>query len=145
MAPVSSETFSFISRDHIEHVALCIEVLFGLCWRDVSDGSKQAPVVEPVDPTERGHFQILHVAPRSLAVNQLGFVEAVYGFREGVVVAVTNAADRWFNASFGQSLGIANGQILPAAIRVVDQSALLDGPSIVQGLLKSIENKVSFG
>jgi len=31
------------------------------------------------------------------------------------------------------------------AIRVVDQSALLDGSSIVQGLLKSIENKVSFG
>ena len=44
---------------------------------------------------------ILHVAPRSLAVNQLGFVEAVYGFREGVVVVVTNAADRWFDTGFG--------------------------------------------
>src|SRR6056297_1437170 len=109
IAPVSSETYSFISRDNIEHVALCIEVLFGLCWRDVSDGAEQASVVEPVDPAAGGHFQILHVAPRSLAVNQLGFVEAVYGFREGVVVAVPNAADRWLNASFGQTLGIANG------------------------------------
>ncbi|GAA6195211.1 hypothetical protein NBRC116598_06550 [Pseudophaeobacter arcticus] len=30
---------------------------------------------------------------------------------------------------------------MPAAIRVMDQSAFLDGPSIVQGLFKSIENK----
>src|SRR6056297_328438 len=101
IAPVSPETHSFISRDHIEHVALCIEVLFGLSWRDVSDGAKQASVVEPIDPSEGGHFKILHVAPRTLAVNQLGFVEAVYGFSEGVVIRVTNAADRWFNANFG--------------------------------------------
>jgi hypothetical protein len=57
-------------------------VLSDIQQRDVSDGSKQAPVVEPIHLVEGGHFQILHVAPRSLAVNQLGFVEAVYGFRE---------------------------------------------------------------
>ena len=34
------ETYSFISRDHIEHVALCIEVVFSLSRRDVSNGSK---------------------------------------------------------------------------------------------------------
>jgi len=33
--PTLPETYSFISRDHIEHVALCIEVLFGLGWRDI--------------------------------------------------------------------------------------------------------------
>jgi len=110
-----SETYSFISRDHIEHVALCIEVLFGLGWRDISDGAKQAAVVEPIDPSERGHFQILHVAPWTLAVDQLSFVEAVYGFSEGVVIRVTDTADRWLNASFGQTLGVSNGQILPAA------------------------------
>ena len=84
----------------------------GLCWRDVSDGAKQAPVVEPVDPAEGGQFQILHVAPWALAVNQLGFVETIDRFSEGVVVAVTDAADRWLNASFSQTIGVSNGQIL---------------------------------
>lgn len=67
IAPDLSETYSFILRDHIEHVAPCIEGLFRLCWRDVSDGSKQPTVVEPIDPAEGCHFQFLHVAPRSLA------------------------------------------------------------------------------
>ena len=88
---------------------LCIVVLFRLGWRDVSDGAKQAPVVEPIDPAEGGHFQILHVAPRALTMNQLGFVETVYSFGEGIVVRIPDAADRWFNACFGQTLGVANG------------------------------------
>ena len=115
-APVLPETYSFISRDHIEHVVLCIEVLFSLCWRDVSDGAQQAPVVEPIDPAEGGHFQILHVAPRTLTMNELGFVEPVDRFSQGVVIRIPDAADRWFNACFGQTLGIANGQILPVPL-----------------------------
>jgi hypothetical protein len=78
-------------------------------------------------------------------VNQLGFVKTVFGFRESVVIRVTDAADRWFDARFGQTLGVSNGQILPATIRVMNQPAPLDRPSIMQGLFKSIENKVSFG
>ena len=109
------------------------------------DGTEQTSVVEPIDPAEGGHFQILHVAPRALAVDQFGFVETVYRFSEGVVIRVTDTADRWLNASFGQTLGVSNGQILPAAIRVMNQSALLDRPSIMQGLFQRIENKVSFG
>jgi hypothetical protein len=54
-------------------------------------------------PPEGGYFQILHVAPLPLAVDQFGFVKTVYRLGEGLVVAVTNAADRWFDASFGQS------------------------------------------
>ena len=73
-------------------------------------------MVEPVDPSERGHFQILHIAPRPLAVDQLRFVEAVYGFSQGVIIRVTNTADRWLNASFGQTLGVSNGQILPVPL-----------------------------
>ncbi len=101
--------YSFISRDPIEHVTLCIEVLFGFGWRDNSDGAKQATIVEPIDPAESGHFQVLHVAPWSLAVNQFGFVETIYSFSEGVVVGIPDAADRWLNACFGQTLGKANG------------------------------------
>ncbi len=145
-APVSPETYRFISRDHIEHVALCTVVLFGLGRQDVPDGAKQPPFVElrrflenaGIDPSESGHFEILHVAPRPLAIDPFGFVEAVYRLGEGVVVAVTNASDRWFDASLGQPVGVSNRQILPAAVRMVNQSALLHRPSIMQGLLQSI-------
>lgn len=116
-------------------------------------------MVEAVDPSERGHFQILHIAPRPLAVDQLRFVEAVYGFSEGVVIRVANNADRWLNASFSQTLVVSNGQILPAhclgralfnnvlkgAIRMMNQSALLDRPSFMQGLFQGIENKNCLG
>lgn len=93
IALVRSEAYRFISRDHIEYVAKCIEVLFCLCWRDLSDGVKQAAVVKPVDPSECGHFQILHVAPQSMAMNHLGFVKSIYSFDEGVVLCVTDAFD----------------------------------------------------
>jgi hypothetical protein len=56
-----------------------------------------------VRPPEGGYFQILHVAPLPLAVEQFAFVNTVYRLDEGLVVAVTNAADRWVDASFGQS------------------------------------------
>lgn len=72
---------------------MSIEVQFCLCWRDVSDWAKQAPVVEPIDPSEGGHFQILHIATRSLAMDQFSFVEAIDRFSEGVV--------RGFDACFG--------------------------------------------
>ena len=52
-------------------------------------------------------------------MDKFGFVEAVYSFSEGIVIRVTDAADRWFDASFGQTLGVSNGQILPAAVRMV--------------------------
>ena len=50
-------------------------------------------VVEPVDIVERRPFDMLHVAPGSLAVDQLGLVDAVERFGERVV-AVALGADR---------------------------------------------------
>jgi len=58
-------------------------------------------VIKPIDPAERRHFQILHVAPSALAIDQFGYVETVYSFSEGVVIRFTNAADRWLDACFG--------------------------------------------
>lgn len=78
-------------------------------------------------------------------MHQFGFVETVDGFSEGVDITGVNAADGWFDASFGQSLCVSNGQILPAVIRVMDQSALLDGRSIMQCLFQRIENQVCLG
>jgi len=61
-------------------------------------------VVEPIDPSEGGHFQILHVAPWTLAVDQLGFVETVNRLNEGVI-RVPDAAGRWFDACFAGCIG----------------------------------------
>ncbi len=85
---------------------MCIKVLFSLCWRDIRRRPKQASVVEQrrlfdnamVDPSERGHFQILHVAPRALAVNQLGFEQAADRLGAGVAIQVADPAARWFDA-----------------------------------------------
>jgi len=99
------------------------------------------PVVEPVNPAEDGQFQNLDVAPWSLAMNQLSFVETAYRFREGVVVTVTDATDSLLDASFGQTLCISNGQILPAAIRAMNQSAFLDVPLNMQGLFQASSTK----
>lgn len=56
IAPGSPVTFSFISRDRIEHVALCIEALIGLCCRGLSNGAKQAPDVEPTEPSRTAYL-----------------------------------------------------------------------------------------
>lgn len=75
--PDFTEPYSCISGKNIEHVALCIEVVFSLCWRNVSNGSEQAFVFESIDPSERGHFQIWHVASQLLPMGQFGIVEPV--------------------------------------------------------------------
>ena len=64
-------------------------------------------IKQPIDRAKRGHFQIRHVAPRVLTVNQLGFVETICGLSEGIVLRVSDAADRRFDASFGQKLSVA--------------------------------------
>ena len=70
----------------------------------MADRSEQAAVVEPVDPFERGHFDGRRSRPGSLPPDHLGFVKAVDGLGEGVVIRVTNAADRGNQIGLGQVL-----------------------------------------
>src|SRR5690606_35505932 len=42
---------------------------------------------------------------------------------------------------FGEALGVANTDILRSAVRVVHQTAAMNGPPFVQGLLESVEHK----
>ena len=58
------------------------------------DGRKQTTIVKPVDPFECFPFDRSHGFPRPQLVNDLGFVEAVYRFGQGIIVRVTDAADR---------------------------------------------------
>ena len=75
------------SRRHIDVIRGSIILFFGFGRRDVSDRFEQSPVVEPVDPLERGIFDGFEAAPRPASVDHLGFVEAVDGLGQSVVVA----------------------------------------------------------
>ncbi len=55
---------------------------------DIPDGFEEPPVVEPVNPLERGDFHRLTGFPGASGVNQFRFVEAVDGFFQGVIVTI---------------------------------------------------------
>ena len=82
--------------------------------RDVADGLQQPAIVKPVNPLEGCELDPLEVAPRAPTMNDLGFVEAVDRFGEGVVVGVADAADRGLDPGFGEALRIFDGNILGA-------------------------------
>jgi hypothetical protein len=58
----------------------------GLGGRDIPDWREEAAVVEPVDPFEGSELDRFEAAPEAAPMDRLGFVEAVDGFGEGVVV-----------------------------------------------------------
>lgn len=85
----------------------------GLGRRNVADGSEQAMVVEPVDPAQGGHLDARSGRPRPLPPDHLGFVKSVDGFSEGIVICVSNAANRRHQIGLGQALGVVHGQVRP--------------------------------
>ena len=69
-------------------------------------------VVEPVHPLQGGQFHRFPGFPGCPAVNQFSFVQAVDGFGQRIVIAVTPTAYGGFNPSFGELFGVPNGDIL---------------------------------
>ena len=74
-------------------------------------------------------------------MDHLGLEQAVDGFGKSIVVGITDAADRGFDACLGEPFRVAKREVLPPAIRVVDEPAALDGTALMQGLLQGIEHK----
>ena len=70
---------------------------------DLYDAIKQ-----PVHPFQCGELDSFEVLPWSSAMDDFGFVETVDRFGESIVVAVANTSDGRLDASFCQSLGVAN-------------------------------------
>jgi len=98
----------FESGHHSQVGQLFIVACLGLGRWDVADWLEETPVVEPVHPFGGGEFHRFRVAPGSTPVDHFGFEQAVDRLGEGVVIAVTDAADGRFDAGFGEALGIAN-------------------------------------
>ena len=89
------EAIWFKLRDYFGDFHSRVEVSLRLRRRNISNGLEQAPVVEPIDPFERCVFDGFNGAPRSASMDELRFEEAVDGFRQSVVIAVADAADRF--------------------------------------------------
>src|SRR5215213_804847 len=68
-------------------------------------------------------------------------VEAVDRLRESVVKTVADAPNRGLDPGRGQALGVANRHVLPTAIRMVHETATLDGSARVKGLLQGIQHE----
>ena len=66
---------------------------FRLIWTDVSDGSKPAFFVEPIDPVEGGKFDITFSLPRPLMFDDFGFIDAIDRLGHRSVVTVADAAN----------------------------------------------------
>ena len=99
-------------------------------------------MVEPGYPFEGGQLQGLDGFPRGTAVDQFSLVEAIDGFGQGVVVTITLAADGRFDAGLGQSLGVADGNLLRAAILMMDQAGITLGLVGIKRLFQGIQNEV---
>src|SRR4029450_5496339 len=117
-------------------------VCFGFGRRDVADGFEQAMVVEPRDPLEGGQLDRLWRLPRGSTMDELGFVQPVDRLGQRVVVAVALAPPRRLDPTFDQPLGVADGDVLRAAVGVMDQFALALPSAREQRLLQRIQNEV---
>jgi hypothetical protein len=94
---------------------------FVLRRRDHPELTVQAAVVEPVDVVEGGVLDVLKPSPRTLVSDQLRLVEPIEGFGQGVIVAIAPRPHRGDRAGLGQALGVANRDVLHAAIGMVNQ------------------------
>jgi len=88
-------------RDHVFSFQSRVEAGLRFGWLEVPDGLEQAAVVEPIDSFQRRVFHHLEAAPRSAAMDHLGFEKAIYGHGQGVVIAVPDTADEEVDAGNG--------------------------------------------
>ena len=64
--------------------------------------------VEPVVPAEGGEFDVVDGPSWSLPADQLGLVEPVDRLCEGVVVAVTDGANRRCGSELGEAFAVTD-------------------------------------
>src|SRR5690606_1559643 len=115
-----------------------IESLLVLSRWNITDRLKKALVIEPPDPFERGELDVFESSPRPPLADHFRFVEANHRFGEGIVVRVASAADGRLDAGFRQPLGVANGEILHAAVAVMNELLSLGFVAVPERLLKRV-------
>ena len=89
----------------VEPVALCLPS---------NDAAHRRNLIGRLRPFERGVFDRVERPPRPTPMNDLGLVKAIDRLGQGVVIAVADAADRRFDASFGKPFGVFDRDVLAA-------------------------------
>jgi hypothetical protein len=84
------EAISFKLCGHGRCIQHGVISFFGFGWRYVADGLQKATVVEPVDPFQSGEFHRFEVPPWSAPMDDLGLVETVDRFGEGIIITVAD-------------------------------------------------------
>ena len=98
-------------------------------------------MVEPVYPFQRRELDGFERAPLCSSMDELGLIEAIDRLGESVVVAIADAADRWFDAGLRQALCVLDRDVLAAAITMVNKPCAMDGPAVMEGLFQRIEHE----
>ena len=78
-------------------------------------------MIEPVNPFQRRVLDGVDVAPGTTTADDLGLVQPVDRLGQGVIVRVTNTADRRVNSRFSQAFRVADRQILTTPVAVMNQ------------------------
>lgn len=81
------------------------------------------------------HLSVCHsteaMTPRPQSVNDLGYVEAVYRFGQGIIAGVTDSTNKGLDPREGQPFGMANGRILPTALAVMNAATFVNEAAIM--------------
>ena len=104
----------------------------------MSDALQEPPVIEPVDPFERGVFDGIEGLPWSAPMNEFGLEQTDNRLGQCVVVTVANTADRGLQTRLGEALGIPDRDILAAAIGVMHEATSTYRPSGMNCLFQGI-------
>ena len=83
-APGLPEAIWFKLRGHGDVVQHGVISFFCFGWRDTSDRLQESPVVEPVDPFERGIFDSFKRSPRTSPLDHFGLVKAIDCLGQGI-------------------------------------------------------------
>jgi len=100
-------------------------------------------VIEPPDPVQGSKLHVLEATPGPLAVDHLRLEEADDRLGQSVIVAVPRATHRGLDACLGKSLGVADGEILNAAVAMLDELLITLLFPLADGLLESVQSKVA--
>ena len=110
--------------------------LVGYCW--------WAARLRPVAETSHVTLFIprFQAPPRTASSNHLGLAQHDDGLGLAVVQGIADAPNRLLDSGLGQAFGVADGQILPPAVTVVDQGIVRVYHAGVQGLFDRFERQV---
>jgi hypothetical protein len=110
---------------------------------DVAAIFVEAAVVEPVGPFGGRQLDFVDAPPGLARSDQLGFIQAVDGFGQGVVIRAANRSDRGLDSGLSETFGEPDRRVLRPSIRMVDNIFKIHDAFLLAGpdrLLDGIEH-----